>query len=134
MSFDPKSNLTYATLFASKAQATNNTASSGVDLRGYEGAVCVRVNIGILTAGDNNSTCTLIVQSAANNTASEATNISGATNVAFGSAANNTATAGTISVDPRACYRYLFGRLIFTGSNSPNVPVAADVIGVKQTQ
>ncbi len=132
MAFDPKSNLTFTNLLPPLSRATNNAVGTGVDLRGYEGTVAVRVNVGAQTAGDNAMTFTVQIQSAANNTASEGTNISGAN---FASGGNNLASyGGTIQVDPRATFRYIFGRIIITAGNSPAAPISADVIGVKQVQ
>jgi len=130
MAFDPKNNLTYTQMYASKSLSTNNTATNGVDLRGYEGPVAVRVNFGVKTVGDNDGTVTVFLQSAANNTASEATNIS----VGNVTTSNNTAAGGTLQVDPRACYRWLFGRITFTGTNTPTYPVSMELVGVKQVQ
>jgi len=133
MPFDPKNNLTFTTLLVPLSRATNNAASAGFDTRGYnEGTLAVRVNIGVQTAGDNAMTFTVKLQHAANNTASEATDIAGA-NVASGG--NNAASySGTIQVDPRATLRYLFARIIITAGNSPAAPISADVIGIKQVQ
>lgn len=127
---DPKNNLTFATLRAPIASATNNQASSGLDIRDYEGALAVRVAIGVKTAGDNDGAITVTLQSAANNTASEATNLS-VGNVAT---TNNTAASGTLQVDTRAAYRYLFARIVIAGTNSPSYPVAIEVVGRKQVQ
>ncbi len=132
MAFDPKNNLTFTTLLVPLSRATNNAVSTGHDLKGYEGPVAVRVNIGVQTAGDNAMTFTVLLQSAANNTASEATNISGAS---YATTGNNAASySSTIQVDPRSCFRYLFGRITITAGNSPAAPISADVIGVKQVQ
>jgi hypothetical protein len=131
MPFDPKNQLTFTTLLPPLSRATNNAASAGVDLRGYSTA-CVQVNVGVQTAGDNAMTFTTQLQSAANNTASEATNISGASYVTTG---NNAASySGQIQVDPRACLRYLFARTIITAGNSPAAPTSAVLIGIKQVQ
>lgn len=127
---DPANELTFGVLLAPISSATNNAASGGFDLLGYENKVAVRVNLGVKTAGDNDGAITVILQSAANNTASEATNL------AVGNVAttNNTAAAGTLSVDTRACNRFLFARRIISGTNSPAYPVSATVVGQKQVQ
>lgn len=127
---DPKNTQTTTSLLASKSHATNNVASGGMDLKGYVSQIAVRVNLGVKTAGDNDGAVTVIVQSAANNTASEATNIS-TLNVAT---TNNTALSGEVLVDPAACFRYLFVRVILAGTNSPAYPVSVEARGVKQTQ
>ncbi len=132
MALDPKNSLTFTTLQAPLSCATNNAVTTGVDLKGYEGPVAVRVNVGVQTAGDNAMTFTLLMQSAANNTASEGTNISGASFVTSGN--NNATHAGTIQVDPRACFRYLFMRIVITSGNSPAAPISAGVIGQKKKQ
>jgi hypothetical protein len=123
--------LTFATLRTSAAHATNNTASAGLDIRDYVGRIAVRVNIGVKTAGDNDGAITIKLQGAANNTAAEATDITAAGNVAT---TNNTAASGTLYVDTRANYRYLFMRLILAGTNSPSYPVSVEVVGTKQVQ
>jgi len=75
-------------------------------------------------------TFTTLLQSAANNTASEATNISGASYVTGG---NNAASyLGQIQFDPRACFRYLFARTVITAGNSPAAPTSAVLIGQKK--
>lgn len=132
MARDYANDSTFTSLFAGKSQATNNTASAGVDLRGYEGTLAARVNFGIQTAGDNGATHAVIFQSAANNTASEATNI-GTLNVTS-STNNNASSSGNVQIDPRSCYRYLFGRIIITGANSPARPLSVEVVGQKQVQ
>lgn len=141
MIIDPKKSLTYYTLMVSKSQATNNTASLGLDCRNYVGQLAVRVNLGVKTAGDNDGAITVILQASADNTAANATNLSlttglgdSTTNVAT---TNNTAASGTLLVDPRefgSGVRYLFARLILAGTNSPAYPVAIEVVGTKQVQ
>jgi hypothetical protein len=131
--FDPANELTFATLGAPLSRATNNAATSGLDIRQYEGVLAVRVAIGVKTVGDNDGAITVKLQAAANNTAAEATDITAAGNVAT---TNNTAASGTLSVDTRAAaaYRYLFARIIIAGTNSPAYPVAIEVVGRKQVQ
>ncbi len=128
---DPKNSQTQTSLYASKSIATNNTAGTGLDTKGIVGQIGMRVNLGVKTAGDNDGAVTLIFQHAANNTASEATNISGAANVAT---TNNTAAAGTVLIDPRATYRYLFPRIVIAGTNSPAYPVTVEALYTKQVQ
>lgn len=132
MARDYKNDSTFTTLFTTASRATNNTASSGVDLKGYEGTLALRVNLGVQTAGDNGATIAVQLQEAANNTASEATNISGAAVTSDGNNLSN--TSGTVQIDPRARLRYLFGRIIITGANSPAFPVSAFLVGQKQVQ
>lgn len=127
---DPKNALTWTSLLASKSHATNNVASGGMDLKGYKGNIAVRVNLGVKTAGDNDGAVTVILQSAANNTAAEATNLS----VANVATTNNTAASGTVLVDPDAAFRYLFARVVLAGTNSPAYPIAIEAVGTKQTQ
>ncbi len=127
---DPKNELTCAGLYGPISISTNNTASGGVDLKGYEGSVLVRVALGVKTAGDNDGAVTITLQSAANNVAGEATTLS-VGNIAT---TNNTAARGSLSVDTRAAYRYLFARVVLAGTNSPAYPVSIEVIGTKQVQ
>lgn len=131
MTRDPKNELTISTSLVAKAQATNNTAGTGFDTKGYVGNLAMRVNFGIKTAGDNDGAVTVIVQHSDDNTAANATNLSGAANVAT---TNNTAASGVVSIDPRVTKRYIFPRIILSGTNSPSYPVSVDFIGVKQSQ
>jgi hypothetical protein len=130
MTTDLKNALTHTTIGAPLSRATNNAATGGFDLQQYEGVVAVRVALGVKTAGDNDGAITVILQHAANNTASEATNL------AVGNVAttNNTAASGTLAVDTRATLRYLFARHIISGTNSPAYPTSIEAIGVKQNQ
>ena len=130
MTRDPKNELTFYSSLASKSQATNNTAGTGFDTRGYVGGIALRVNLGVKTAGDNDGAVTVIVQHSDDNTAANATNL------AVGNVAttNNTAATGTLSIDRRVSKRYIFPRIILAGTNSPAYPVTAEFIGVKQTQ
>ena len=73
----------------------------------------------------------VVVKAAANNTLAEATAISGTNTVAT---TNNTAASGTITVDRRAEYRYLFALVTLSGTNSPAYPVAVEAVGTKQVQ
>jgi hypothetical protein len=132
MSFDPKNNLTWTSMFVSKAQATNNQASVVLDLKEYEGPVAVRVNIGIKSVGDNDGTIAVFLQESATNSASNAhgANISGS----FTNTTNNTASSATILLDPRARLRYIFGRIVLTGTNTPTYPVSMEAAGIKQVQ
>jgi len=130
MARDYKNDSTFTTLLAAKGQVNNNTVSAGMDLRAYEGTLAVRVDIGVKSAGDNDGTVSVFLQEAANNTASEGTNISGAVL----NTTNNTAAASTIQIDPRARMRYMFARLITSGTNSPTYPISVQVVGQKQVQ
>lgn len=122
--------MTFATILAAKSQATNNTASGGLDLQQYQDSLAVRVNLGIKTAGDNDGAVTVTLQHAANNVAAEATTL------AVGNVAttNNTAASGTLQVDSRATLRYLFARIVLAGTNSPAYPIAVEAIGTKKVQ
>jgi hypothetical protein len=131
MNVDLKNSLTFTTLGAPLSRATNNVATAGFDLQQYTGEVAVRVALGVKTAGDNDGAVTVTLQSAANNTASEATTVTAFGNVAT---TNNTAASGTLLVDPRSCSRYLFARIVLAGTNSPAYPVAIEAIGHKQVQ
>src|SRR5438874_13290952 len=127
---DLKNGLTWTSSLVSKSQATNNTAGVGLDLKGYEGPVAMRVNIGIKTAGDNDGTVAVFLQDSATNAASAATNVSSTTV----NTTNNTAASGTILIDPRARLRYVFPRIVLTGTNSPAYPVAVEFVGIQQVQ
>lgn len=131
MTHDPKNEYTYTSVLDPKSQATNNTAGTAFDTAGYIGNLAMRVKFGIKTAGDNDGTVKVIVQHSDDNTAANATNLSGAANV---STTNNTAAAGTISIDPRVTKRYIFPRIVLTGTNSPAYPVGVDIVGRKQVQ
>src|SRR5438552_14440831 len=110
--------LTRTSLLPSLSRATNNAVSAGVDISKYVGQLAVVVDIGQLTAGDNNSTFTVQIQDSATNAAANAANISGAS---FNSnvAGNNNTTGGVIVVNQRAQNQFLFARVILTGANSP---------------
>jgi hypothetical protein len=73
---------------------------------------------------------TVKLQHAANNVAAEATDLS-VGNVAT---TNNTPLGGTLLVDTRATLRYIFARVILTGTNSPSYPVSVTALGTKKTQ
>lgn len=131
MTRDPKNELTFTSVLASKSQATNNTAGTAFDTKGYVGNLGLIVNVGVKTVGDNDGAVTVIVQHSDDNTAANATNLSGAANVAT---TNNTAAQGVISIDPRVTKRYIFPRIILAGTNTPTYPVTAIMVGVKQVQ
>jgi len=131
MTRDPANAHTFSTLLAAKSHATNNVGSAGLDMNNYVGRLAVRVNIGVKTAGDNDGAVTVTIKAAANNTLGEATAISGTNTVAT---TNNTAASGTITVDRRAEYRYLFALVTLSGTNSPAYPVAVEAVGTKQVQ
>lgn len=132
MALDPKNRLTYTNLILNASRATNNTAGLGVDLRGYTtGPIAVLVDIGTKTVGDNDGSVSVQLQSSATNSAAAATNVSAGAVV---TTTNNTTATSTIQLDPRACLRYLFGRIILAGTNTPTYPVSAVVIGEKQVQ
>ncbi len=131
MALDPKNRLTATNLILNASRATNNTAGLGVDLKGYTtGPIAVLVDIGTKTAGDNDGSVTVQLQSATTNSAAAATNVSSASVTTT----NNTTSTSMIQLDPRAVSRYLFGRIIIAGTNSPAYPVSAVVIGEKQVQ
>jgi hypothetical protein len=130
MSLDPKNQMTFTTIAAPISRATNNAATAGFDTRGYEGSIAVRVALGVKTVGDNDGAVTVTLQHAANNTASEATTLA----IGNVTTTNNTAASGTLSVDSRACLRYLFARIVLAGTNSPAYPVGIEAVGTKQVQ
>jgi len=131
MNVDKKNSLTFANVLSSAAVATNNTASPGVDTKDYIGQIACVVNVGVKTVGDNDGTVTVVIQGSATNSAAAATNISGTNSV---STTNNTAAVGVVAFDKRAEYRYLFARVILTGTNSPSYPVSVTLVGESQVQ
>ncbi len=135
MNVDLTNSLTYTTLIAPVSSATNNAASAGFDTSNYEGMISVRVAAGIRSAGDAGSQYVIYLQASADNTNANATNCVGtAGSLVFTGTTNNTASAATLTFDPRAEKRYLFLRTVITGGNSPAAPVAATAIGQKQVQ
>jgi hypothetical protein len=129
ITIDPLNEHTFTSLFVAGAQATNNTASAGVNLQSYIGQVAVRIIFGVPLAGNAGCNISIQLQSSATNNANNATNIAGAS---FTSTSNNVASNTTIAVDPRAVSQFLFGLITLNGS--ANVPVAAEVIGTKRLQ
>ena len=131
MNVDLKNSLTFAAVLPTAAVATNNTASPGVDTLNYIGQIAVVVNIGVKTVGDNDGTVAVVIQGSATNSAAAATNISGTNAV---TTTNNTAAVGVVAFDKRAEYRYLFARVVLTGTNSPSYPVSVTLVGQSQVQ
>ncbi len=135
MNVDLTNSLTYTTLIAPVSSATNNAASAGFDTSNYEGQIAVRVAQGIRSAGDAGSSYSIFLQASNDNTAANATNCVGAYgSLVFTGTTNNTASAATLTFDPRAEKRYMFLRTVITGGNSPAAPVSATAIGQKQVQ
>jgi hypothetical protein len=124
--------MTITSLLTAKSHATNNVGSSGLDIKDYIGQMAVRVNVGVKTAGDNDGTVTVQVKACATNALASATNITTSTSAV--TTTNNTAASGTIVVDTRAEYRYLFVLVTLAGTNSPAYPVSVEAIGWKQSQ
>jgi hypothetical protein len=129
---DPKNQLTWTQLLASKSHATNNVGSSGLDVSAYEGSLACIVNIGVKTAGDNDGAVTVQIKASATNALANATNITTATSAV--STTNNTAAHGVITFDKRAEYRYLFALVTLSGTNSPAYPVSVSVGGKLKSQ
>jgi hypothetical protein len=125
--------ITRTSLLPSLSRATNNAVSTGVDISQYVGQLAVVVDIGLLTAGDNNSTFVVQLQDSATNNGQNAANISGAT-FNSGAAGNNNSTGGVITINQRAQNQFLFARVIITGGNSPAAPSSAQLIGTKRIQ
>lgn len=123
--------VTWTSLLASKSHATNNIGSTGLDTAGYVGKLAVRVNIGVKTAGDNDGAVTVQIKASATNALANATNLVATTNSV--ATTNNTPATGTILVDTRAEYRYLFALVTLSGTNSPAYPVSVEAVGVKQS-
>lgn len=129
---DPATDLTFTQVLAAKSQATNNTASTGTDISSYVGKLAVHVNIGVKTAGDNDGAVNVLIQASATNSAAAATNIVGASTNYIGTT-NNTAASGEVTFDTRAEYKFLFARIIISGTNSPAYPLSVTAIGQKRS-
>ncbi len=135
MDYDTIGSQTFTTLIAPVSAATNNAASAVFDTKGYEGMIAVRVAAGIRSAGDAGSQFVIYLQASADSTSTNATNCVGTYgSLVFSGTTNNTASAGTLTFDPRTEKRYLFLRTVITGANSPAAPVAATAIGKLQMQ
>lgn len=128
---DPSKELTWSTLYAAKS-TTNNATGTTLDMKGYQGRIAVRVNVGIMTAGDTLSSARINLQASADGNVSNATNLS--TSTYHDSTTNNTANSGTLVVDPRAELRYLHVRAVMTGANTPAFPLSVSAAGVQQVQ
>lgn len=122
--FDPKNALTTTALIASKSQ-TNNTGNGGLDLRPYIGTVAVVIGVGTKTAGDADATIAVRITTSQTNNISNAVNY-GTTTI---STSNNTVALGSIMVDTRDAYRYLFAVPALAGTNSPAYPITALAVG-----
>lgn len=133
MNVDLKNSLTFASLKVPISVATNNTNYGVLDTQKYIGQIAVRVLIGTKTAGDNDGTISVLIQASATNNASNATNLAGGGAWAVNTS-NNATTSGTIVFDKRAEFRYLFARVVLTGTNSPAYPVCIDTVGECQVQ
>ena len=129
---DPVGELTWTQVLASKSHATNNVASTGVDISNYVGTIACHVNIGVKTAGDNDGAVNVVIQASATNSAAAATNIVGATTNYIGTT-NNTAASGEVRFDTRAEYKFLFARVILSGTNSPAYPLSVTAAGLKRS-
>lgn len=135
MNVDLVNSQQFNTILAPISMATNNNATVGFDTKGYDGIIAVRVNMGVVTAGDAGMTFTVRLQASATNAASNATNCVGTIgSTLFTSTTNNTASAATLTFDKRAEYRYMFLRTIITAGNSPAAPFAITAVGQLQMQ
>lgn len=135
MDYDTVGSLKFNSLIAPVSSATNNAASAGFDSLGYDGIIAIRVAQGIPTVGDAGQQFVVHLQASATNAASNATNtVSTLGSRVFTGTTNNTASAATLTFDPRAEFRYVFLRTVITGGNSPAAPVSATAIGHLQMQ
>ncbi len=132
MNADLVGSLTFANTPAPVSAATNNANFFLADTKDWIGGGAVRVKIGVKTAGDNDGTVSVLVQASATNNASNATNLAGGSYAV--NTTNNTAANGTVRFDKRAEYRYLFARVVLTGTNSPAYPVSIDAFAVAEVQ
>lgn len=125
---DPINELTFGQLLP-KSQV-NNVGGLLLDRKDFHGRINVRVSIGTKTVGDNDGNIVLFVQHSNTNNISNAVNYGNST---VGVTNNNT-TSGSIAVDTRDSYRYLFLGVTLTGTNSPAYPISAIAVGQAQVE
>lgn len=125
MTLDPINQLTRETMQVCLSKNANFN-SSVIDLQNYIGNVEVIVTAGVLTAGDSTSTMTATAYDSADNITFAATS--------YSSAFTNIAAVKTIGIDTREVSRYLKLVCTMAGGNTPTRPVAAELIGTKQSQ
>lgn len=125
---DPINDLTFGAIVP-KSQ-TNNTGAFLLDRKDFHGRINVRVDIGTKTVGDNDGNIALRVMHSNTNNISNAVNYGNST---VGVTNNNT-TSGSIAVDTRDSYRYIFLGVTLTGTNSPAYPIAAVAVGQAQVE
>ena len=126
---DPKNELTFTSLLATISK-TSNSNTTAVDISQYVGNVCVIVDVGVKTAGDNaDSTYDIALYSGAESNGANAA----ALNV-NATQATNTAVFEVLSFDQRACNKYLKAVMTIAGTNSPAFPVGLSLVGKKQVE
>jgi hypothetical protein len=128
VTIDPVNELTYGAI-TPKSQV-NNVGQFLLDRKDFHGRINVRVDIGTKTVGDNDGNIALRVLHSNTNNISNAVNY-GSTTVGV---TNNNTTSGSIPVDSRDSYRYLFIGVGLSGTNSPAYPISAIAIGQAQIE
>lgn len=130
MIIDATKEVSYVPVIPATVQS-NNTASAGVDLKGFIGIVAAVVDIGASTAGTL-PTLSIQLASSADTNVSNATNISGAV-VSNPTNVSNSATT-VLGVDTRSANRYLFAIPTIGGTNFPAFPASVTVVGRLRNQ
>lgn len=129
---DTVNDLTYSE--AVPKSQTNNTGAFLLDRKDYHGIINVRVNLGTKTAGDNDGNIAIRVMTSNTNNISNAVNYTPATGSATVGVTNNNTTAGSIAVDTRNAYRYIFYGVALSGTNSPAYPISVGTVGQTQVE
>lgn len=128
VTIDPINEMVYGQLLP-KSQV-NNVGGFLLDRKDVHGRINVRVSIGTKTVGDNDGNIALRVLHSNTNNISNAVNYGNST---VGVTNNNT-TSGSIAVDSRDSYRYIFLGIGLSGTNSPAYPISAIAVGQAQVQ
>lgn len=117
--------LTTIELLRPAARAAN-VNGTGVNIQDFFGTVRVTVPSGNTTAGDNNSTYTLLIQDSADDVTY--TNVANVSNVQ----ATNVGSTQSVDVSCRALKKYVRLQGNIAGGNSPSFPIGAVLSGVRQ--
>lgn len=124
---DPTNELSFGAM--SPKSQTNNTGAFLLDKKDFHGRIAVRVMLGVQTNAGADGNIAIRVMTSNTNNISNAVNY-GSTTVGT---TNNTAASGTIPVDTRDSYRYLFVGVAMSGTNVA-YPLAAEAIGQSQVE
>lgn len=111
---------------------TANVNSATITVTDYVGAVRIIQASGNITAGDNDSTYTAVVQHSDADTATLFTNVD-VTNYAI-SAATNQGSVVAVTIPKRALKTYVRVMCNITGANSPAFPYSVTLEGYKQAR